>query len=181
MAIQISIIMSKESIQNEIKYKAFLGAYEHNLDDAIQKFKGPKAGVDFENFLQKMEESVEQWLGAPLIDFVLHRVELKPNKVSRASVYLNLSLIKSWQHNMDGIGADDVDLLPVSEVKSLFEQAVFISVGFAILTDMLFKNKKHKDNIDKEIDAFVKKSMDEISTDDLMSMLGLGESTDNQE
>ena len=82
---------------------------------------------------------------------------------------------------MDGIGADDVDLLPVSEVKSLFEQAVFISVGFAILTDMLFKNKKHKDNIDKEIDAFVKKSMDEISTDDLMSMLGLGESTDNQE
>lgn len=103
-----------------------------------------------------MEESVEQWLGAPLIDFVLHRVELKPNKVSRASVYLNLSLIKSWQHNMDNIGADDVDLLPVSEVKSLFEQAVFISVGFAILTDMLFKNKNIRTTLTRKLTLSLK-------------------------
>lgn len=170
-----------KNLSNEIKIKAFLGAYESNLDDAIRSFsKNAKAGVDMPNFLPKMEDACITWLDHSIQNMVLNPSLLEPRKAMRALVYMNLSIIKSFKHNMKEMGLSKNDSMSVGDVRGIFEQALFIPTGFAMLIDMILKTLSKDNLINQEIDDFIKNSLEEIDTDEMLKALGLNES-DNQE
>ena len=81
---------------------------------------------------------------------------------------------------MKEMGLTKHDSMSVGDVRDLFNQALFIPTGFAMLIDMILKTLSKDNLINQEIDNFIKNSLDEIDTDELLKALGLNES-DNQE